>query len=144
MSGKDAGKAASKSAQAAKKKVLPGQKKGVKPKKKSWTKTKVKDKLNNAVFLEPKQYERMSKDLQKTLMITIGIVMDKYKVCGAIARALIRDLASKKIINPVGEQHSKFLLYSGKDAKSALEQKAAKAETEAAAAEKKAKGKKGK
>ena len=75
--------------------------------------------MNNAVFLEPKQYERLSKDLQKTLIITVGILMDKFKIGGAVARALLRDLCTKKIIVPVGEQHNKFMLYSGKDAKPA-------------------------
>ena len=35
--------------------------KGVKAKKKSWTKVKVKDKLNNAVFLDQKSWENISK-----------------------------------------------------------------------------------
>ena len=45
--------------------ALPGKKAGGKAKKKSWTKAKVKEKLNNAVFVDQKAYERISKDAAK-------------------------------------------------------------------------------
>merc|ERR1712070_447352 len=61
---KDKGKNASKDAQKGKSKG------GAKAKKKSWTKVKVKEKLNNAVFLDQKQYERMIKEVPKILCIT--------------------------------------------------------------------------
>merc|ERR1711957_642637 len=58
VSTKDAGKGASKNAQSAK-----SSKGGAKAKKKSWTKVKVKEKLNNAVFLDQKHYQ--SRPLRK-------------------------------------------------------------------------------
>ena len=102
-----------------------------KAKKKSWTKTKVKEKLNNAVFLEEKQYERMLIEVPKILCVTRAVLCEKFKVGGAIARALIKDLARRQLIRPVGEQHHSFDLYRGAQAKSAAE----KAEAEAAEAE---------
>jgi small subunit ribosomal protein S25e len=108
--------------------------KGAKAKKKSWTKVKVKEKANNAVFLEEKQYERMLKEVPKILCITRAILCEKFKVGGSIARALIKDLSKKNLIRPVGDQHSKFDLYQGTLAKSATERAAEEA---AAAATKK-------
>merc|ERR1712127_78346 len=118
---------ASKNAQMSKSKT------GGKAKKKSWTKVKVKEKLNNAVFLEEKQYERMIKEVPKILCITRAVLCEKFKVGGSIARALIKDLAKKSLIKPVGQQHSSFDLYQGVQAKTALE----KAADDAAAASKK-------
>ena len=106
---------------------------GAKTKKKSWTKTKVKEKLNNAVFLDEKQYERMIKEVPKILCVTRAVLCEKFKVGGSIARALIKDLARKQLIKPVGQQHSSFDLYQGVQAKTALE----KAADDAAAQSKK-------
>lgn len=130
MSGKDAGKSASKSAQLTKGKTT-----AAKGKKKSWTKVKVKEKLNNAVFLEEKGYERMIKEVPKILCITRAILCEKFKVGGSVARALIKDLNKKQLIKPVGDQHASFDLYQGVQAKTAAE----KAAEDAAAAEGKAK-----
>jgi len=110
--------------------------KGGKAKKKSWTKVKVKEKANNAVFLEEKQYERMLKEVPKILCITRAILCEKFKVGGSIARALIKDLSKKNLIKPVGDQHAKFDLYQGSLAKTAAERAA---EDAAAAAQKKEK-----
>ena len=114
---KDAGKSASKNAQAAK--AGKGGKSGAKAKKKSWTKTKVKEKLNNAVFLDDKQLERMIKEVPKILCVTRSVLIEKFKVGGAIARALIKDLNKKGLIRPLGDQHASFDLYSGIQAKAA-------------------------
>ena len=77
--------------------------KGGKTKKKSWTKVKVKEKLNNAVFLDEKQYERMNKEVPKILCITRAVLCEKFKIGGSIARALIKDLTRKNLIRPVGD-----------------------------------------
>merc|ERR1712216_853004 len=126
-SAKDAGKNASKNAQAAKSSKA----KGGKTKKKSWTKTKVKEKLNNAVFLDDKQFERMLKEVPKILCVTRAVLIEKFKIGGSIARALIKELTKRGLIVPVGDQHLSFDLYRGAQAKSAEE----KAEAEAAEAE---------
>merc|ERR1719326_952583 len=132
---KDAGKNASKNAQAAKAKNAKG---GAKGKKKSWTKTKVKEKLNNAVFLDEKQFERMVKEVPKILCVTRAVLIEKFKIGGSIARALIKELCKKNLIIPVGQQHHSFDLYKGAQAKTAAE-KAAQEEAEAADTKKKKK-----
>ena len=109
---------------------------GGKAKKKSWTKVKVKEKANNAVFLEEKQYERMLKEVPKILCITRAGLIEKFKVGGSIARALIKDLYAKNLIKPVGTQHASFDLYQGTLAKTALEKAAEDAVAEAAKAKK--------
>ena len=134
MSTKDAGKSASKNAQMSKSKS------GAKAKKKSWTKVKVKEKLNNAVFLEEKQYERMIKEVPKILCITRAVLCEKFKVGGSVARALIKDMYKQSLIRPIGTQHASFDLYMGCQAKTAAEKAAAEAE-EAAAKQKKVKAK---
>merc|ERR1711934_1042441 len=87
----------------------------------SWTKVKVKEKLNNAVFLEERQYEKLTKEVPKILCITRAMLCEKFKVGGTVARALLKDLADKGLIVPVGQQHRAFALYKGKEAKTATE-----------------------
>merc|ERR1712071_585346 len=111
---------ASKSAQASKSK-------GSKAKKKSWTKVKVKDKLNNDVFLDQRRYDKVAQEVPKILCITRAVLCEKFKIGGSVARALIRDLASKNVIRRVGDVHSQFDLFTGVQAKSALEKAAEEA-----------------
>ena len=122
-SANDKAKSAAKSAQAQKSK-------GAKAKKKSWGKTKVKDKLDNDVFLDQKRFEKIAQEMPKILCITRGIICEKFKVNGSVARALIKELANRGDIKRVGDAHSKFDLFTGVKAKSAKQ----KAEEEAAAA----------
>jgi len=69
--------------------------------------------------------------MPKILCLTRSVVMEKFKVNGAVARGLFRHLAGTGDIKPVGDVTcSDFSLYTGKLAKSALEKKA---EDEAAA-----------
>ena len=77
----------------------------------------------------------MIKEVPKILCITRAVLCEKFKVGGSIARALIKDLAKKNLIRPVGTQHASFDLYQGSQAKTANE----KIAEEAAAAEAKAK-----
>merc|ERR1719194_50608 len=119
------------------KKVDPLKKAGkTKAKKKSWTKVKVKDKLNNDVFLDEKRWAKMQQEIPKILCITRGALCDKYKVNGSIARAIIKELHKQGTIKRVGDPCAEFDLFSGVQAKSALEKAAEEA---AAATEKDAK-----
>merc|ERR1711935_1073363 len=133
------GKDASKNAQSLKKGALPGSKKsGTKAKKKSWTKVKVKDKLNNDVFLDKKRYDKLMNEIPKILSVTRAGLIEKFKVNGSVARALLTDLKTQGLIKAVGQQHAKFSLYKGVQSRTALE----KAEDEAKAeASKKSKNK---
>merc|ERR1711967_130678 len=96
----------------------------------SWTKVKVKDKLNNDVFLDEKRWAKMQQEIPKILVITRATLAEKYKVNGSIARAIIKSLHAAGTIRLLGEHSASFDLYSGVQAKSALE----KAAEEAAAA----------
>merc|ERR1711865_398062 len=111
---KDKGKGASKSAQGAKKT-------GGKAKKKSWTKVKVKDKLNNEVYLDQRRYDKLCTEIPKILCVTRAILCEKFKVNGSVARALIRDLTNKGLLEPRGQQFANFSLLRGVQSKSAAE-----------------------
>lgn len=77
----------------------------------------------------------MLKEVPKILVVTRAVLCEKFKVGGSVARALIKELAKRGVILPIGTQHHSFDLYKGAQAKSATE----KAEADAAEA---AKGKK--
>ena len=93
--------------------------------------------MNNEVFLDQKRFDKICSEVPKILCLTRSVLMEKFKVNGSIARALLKHLAKAGEIKPVGDvTGADFSLYTGRLAKSALEKKA---EDEAAAA---AKGKK--
>jgi hypothetical protein len=68
--------------------------------------------------------------MTKMLTITRSVLCEKFKVNGAIARALIKDGIKKGTIKEIGDHSARFDLCSGVGAKSALD----KAAEEAAAA----------
>ena len=83
------------------------------------------------MFLEQKKYDKVLTEAPKILCITRSVLCEKFKVNGAVARSLIRELAEKGDIKRVGDAHSSFDLFTGVKAKSALEkekEEAAKAE----------------
>ena len=101
-----------------KKGALPAKNKsGGKPKKKSWTKVKVKDKLNNAVFVDAKAFDRITKELGKQAVITVASVCDKFKVNGAVARKVLRELTNKNIIKVAGDANAHITIYTGNQRK---------------------------
>ena len=73
--------------------------------------------MNNAVYLDAKLYERVVKEAPKFLVITVSELCNKFKVNGAVARKIIRDLHTKNLIRQVGDHHSAFSVYSGLQAK---------------------------
>ena len=82
----------------------------------------------------------MIKEVPKILCVTRSVLIEKFKVGGAIARALIKELCRKNLIYPIGTQHHSFDLYRGAQSKTAAEKAEAEAaEAEAAAAKKKGK-----
>ena len=82
------------------------------------------------MFLDEKQFERMLKEVPKILCVTRAILCEKFKISGAVARALIKELHKRSLLLPIGTQHSSFDLYKGSLAKSATQ----RAEDEAAEA----------
>jgi len=51
-------------------------------------------------------------------IITVGTVINRFKITGSLARALIRQLKSEKAISLVGTHHSKMWCYTGSNVKS--------------------------
>ena len=96
--------------------------------------------MNNAVFLDKAQYDRMAKEVPKILCITRAALIEKFKIGGAVARAFLNDMVAKEQIWPIYQQ-SKFGLYRGKDSKTAAEKAAIEAAEAEAKAAKKGKGK---
>merc|ERR1711916_40093 len=70
-------------------------------KKKKWSKGKVREKLNNAVYFNKGLYDRLLKEIPTSKMITPSVISERLKVNGSLARAAIRELASKKLIRQV-------------------------------------------
>merc|ERR1712007_230699 len=81
--------------------------------KKKWSKGKVKDKLNNKVFLDEATHKAMVKDVTNMSLVTISTVSDKYKIIGSIARPMIKQFAAEGKLVPIGHQHCSLILYTG-------------------------------
>lgn len=80
--------------------------------KKKWTKGKVKDKANHAVFFDDVLYKRIVDETPKMKLITVATLIDKFKMNGTLARQAIKHLTEKKLIKPVGDQSASFKLYT--------------------------------
>ena len=63
----------------------------------------------------------MLKEVPKILCVTRAVLCEKFKISGAVARALIKELSKRSLLLPVGQQHSKFDLYKGSLSKSATQ-----------------------
>ena len=50
--------------------------------KKKWTKGKVKDKSNHAVYFDEASYKRLCDDVPKMKLITVATLIDKLKING--------------------------------------------------------------
>merc|ERR1712226_589638 len=81
--------------------------------KKKWSKGKVKDKLNNKVFIDEATDKAIRKDITNQSLITISNVTDKYKIIGSLARPLLKQFHAEGKIVPIGHQHSTLVLYTG-------------------------------
>ncbi|GAX76493.1 hypothetical protein CEUSTIGMA_g3938.t1 [Chlamydomonas eustigma] len=69
------------------------------------------EKVNNAVLFEKPLYEKLLVEVPKYKMITPSILSDRMRIGGSLARAAIRELASKGLIRPL-VKHSKQLIYT--------------------------------
>merc|ERR1712070_183819 len=81
--------------------------------KKKWSKGKVKDKLNNKVFLDEGTWKNMQKDLPNMALVTVSSVCEKFKIIGSIARPVMRKMAEEGKLVKFGNQHSTLPLYAG-------------------------------
>ena len=50
------------------------------------------------MFVDQKLYDRITKEAPKILALTVAIVCDKFKVNGAVARRVLRDLLAKGLV----------------------------------------------
>jgi small subunit ribosomal protein S25e len=94
--------------------ILAKKQKGGKGKKKKWSKTKTKEKLNNAVFLSKVAWDKISKDIAtKEAYITPSLISEKLKLNCSVARQAIQELCREEKIAPYnGEHNARFPLYS--------------------------------
>jgi small subunit ribosomal protein S25e len=76
-----------------------------------WSKGKVRDKLNNAVLMDPQTYEKLVKEVPSYKLITPAIISDRLRVRGSLARRAITELANKGLIKPV-YKHSAVSIYT--------------------------------
>ena len=107
---KDSAKAAQKQKPSAKDMA---KKKATKGKKKRWSKTKTKERANNAVFFTKSVWDKLNKDvIVKEPYITPGVISDKLKLNVSICRQAIKQLiAEDKLVNYNNETHNRFGTY---------------------------------
>lgn len=74
---------------------------GGKVQKKSWSKTKVKEKLNNLVLFNKETLDKCNKEIPSMKVITPAIVSDRMGITASLAKLVIKDLEKKGSIKPV-------------------------------------------
>ncbi|KAJ2726533.1 40S ribosomal protein S25 [Coemansia sp. Benny D115] len=79
--------------------------------KKKWSKGKVQDKANNAVYLTPETLAKLEKEVPTYKLITHSVLVDRMKLNGALARHALRVLAARGAIRVV-EQHHAQMIYT--------------------------------
>merc|ERR1712054_124607 len=80
--------------------------------KKKWTKGKVKDKVNHAVFIEQASENGYELGIHKVgRMVSVSTFVDKFKVNGSVARAMMKKMHEKGILKSV-VKHGKQLVYT--------------------------------
>ncbi|KAM3129398.1 hypothetical protein pb186bvf_018472 [Paramecium bursaria] len=73
---------------------------------KKWTKERNKEKVNNAVFLDEKLQKQIDTQITKLgLMVTVSVLVDKFKINGSVARQVLSYYAQKGVLVPVGDQN---------------------------------------
>ena len=95
--GKNAGKQTGKKQDLMKK----PKKSGGKVQKKSWSKTKVKEKLNNSVYFDADTMKKALKEVPAMKVITPATVSDRLKITASLAKVFLKDLEAKGQIVPV-------------------------------------------
>ena len=68
---------------------------GGKQKRKKWSKGKTRDKLNNLVLFDKPTYDKLLKEVPGYKLITPSVVSERLKIRGSLARAALKELASK-------------------------------------------------
>jgi small subunit ribosomal protein S25e len=84
-----------------------------KGKKKKWSKSKVKDKLDSAVYFDQETYDKLVNDIPvKNRVITTAVISDKLKINASLARHALTELEARGVIARVGDPHSSLKIYT--------------------------------
>ena len=76
-------------------------KKGGNAPKKSWTKSKLREKLNNNIFFDKATKEKAEKEVPNMKVITPAVVADKMHITLSLAKTLLFELEQKGEIKKV-------------------------------------------
>jgi small subunit ribosomal protein S25e len=79
---------------------------GGKAKKKKWSKGKTKDKAENAILLDDATRDKLYKEVPTYKLITIGVLIDRLRINGSVARKALVELESKGLIRKVSASSS--------------------------------------
>jgi len=90
--------------------------------KKKWSKGKVTEKSNLDVYVDPKKFKDMEKDIPRMKLITLSTVSDRFKVTLSVARKVIRYFAEQNKIVALDFQHQQCPLFTGVDKKEKAEE----------------------
>lgn len=86
---------------------------GDKGKKKKWSKSKIKDKLDSAVYFDQETYDKLVNEIPvKNKVITVAVIADKLKVNASLARHALQELEARGAISRVGDAHSSLKIYT--------------------------------
>ncbi|KAL7713952.1 40S ribosomal protein S25 [Entamoeba marina] len=105
-------------------------------KKKSWSKTKIKEKLNNMIFLDQATHDKCFKEIPSMKVITPAVVSDRMKITCSLAKEILYELEKNGSIVRVSVDNHLWV-YTRTQKAAAAAQKAAESQAEQ-------KGKKGK
>ncbi|KAL8449997.1 hypothetical protein Emed_002738 [Eimeria media] len=85
---------------------------GSKKNKKKWSKGKSKDKLNYAVMFDQAALDKLMAEVPKMKLVTPYTICERLRINASLARRGIRELHSKGLIKPVGEQHHSHYIFT--------------------------------
>ncbi|KNC45983.1 S25 ribosomal protein [Thecamonas trahens ATCC 50062] len=78
-------------------------------KKKKWSKTRSRDKIENAVFANEEKYAEIMAEVPKYRLITPSIIAERMRVNGSVARAAIKDMLAEGLIIEVSTHRSQSI-----------------------------------
>ncbi|KAJ2768736.1 40S ribosomal protein S25 [Coemansia nantahalensis] len=77
--------------------------------KKKWSKGKVQDKSNNAVFFEAETLAKLEKEVPTYKLITPSVLVDRMRINGSLARRALRELEARGTIRLVSAHNSQLI-----------------------------------
>ncbi|KAG4306106.1 hypothetical protein PORY_000094 [Pneumocystis oryctolagi] len=77
--------------------------------KKKWSKGKVKDKSNNVVIIDNALCDRIYKDVMYYRMVSVSVLVDRFKINGSLARKALKLLCDQGIIKKVCTHHAQAI-----------------------------------